>query len=308
MTTTTTQPLPRGQQLLLQKMMAHHGYTNHEAQKVFHDLMKEEDGDEGGDGNTVSSFMGNATTVEEAFCSINEQLKPGFGLEIISMVDSSQSIDPSTKKKNKKIKPMKYHCIVNCSIDSISQSSFGALNTGFTDHDRAYIRVAFQRFVEEDSKSMKRSTLINLRGELPKGYNLPLPQTERLVQIFLEQKWLRLSTHQHDSDDDDEEEEEEEEDDADDDDEEEEEDEETDNDEGEDNDDDKKKKKRKKKTKPTRRSKKKSHHQHQRRHSVQNKIELAPRTYLELSHFLTDHGLDPQDMPQFVFHRNNEDE
>jgi hypothetical protein len=270
----TTQPLPRGQQLLLQRMLAFNGYYDPDAQKVFAELKKQavsnnhgdedDDADDGSLSKGSNDFMGTANTLEEAFCSINEQLKPGFGLEIVSLVDPN-SHDESGR-------PIKFHAVVNLQADIVSKASFGRLG-GFNDHERAFIRLALQRLVEEESLSLKRSDLINLRSDLQKGYNLPLNQAEHLVQVLLEQGWLRVSTPR---------------------------DEESDDSQDEDNDRSSSSKKRKKKAKQ---SKSRSYH----RNSVQNKLELAPRTFLELSHYLTDVGLDPQDMPQFLFHRKNDE-
>ena len=40
-----------------------------------------------------------------------------------------------------------------------------------------------------------------------------------------------------------------------------------------------------------------------RRSSYQTTLELAPRSYLELSHLLVDMGISQEDLPQFLFHR-----
>jgi hypothetical protein len=40
-----------------------------------------------------------------------------------------------------------------------------------------------------------------------------------------------------------------------------------------------------------------------RRASMQATLELAPRSYLELSHLLVDMGIPQDDLPQFLFHR-----
>ena len=40
-----------------------------------------------------------------------------------------------------------------------------------------------------------------------------------------------------------------------------------------------------------------------RRESLQISLEIAPRTYLELSHLLVEMGIPQEDLPQFLFHR-----
>jgi hypothetical protein len=241
----TIQPLPRGQQLMLQYLMANHVMSDDEANETFQKLLEQQQqGDE--------QVMGNAENLEEAFVSINRQLKPGFGLEIVTVVDT----DPDTGDK------AKYHAVVNTKADEVAKKH--AFETAFTVHERAFVRLLLKRLVEEEHFSLKRMDCINLRSDLEGGFKLQLNQAERLIQMLLDEKWLRVSTR---GDDDDEEDE---------------------------NDDALSSSQKSRKTsKSTKR---------RRRESVHNKLELAPRSYLELSHYLTQLGLEAEDMPQFLFH------
>jgi Nse1 non-SMC component of SMC5-6 complex len=235
------QPLPPGQQMLLQRIMAKHIMSNDAAKREFVSLMEE----------VGEDAMGTAETLSDAFSSINQQLNPGFGLEIVTMVD-----------KNDGEKAVKYHAVVNTQCDEVAkQHSF---EKAYSAHERAFVRLLIQTLVEEGT--LKRKDCINLRSTLDKGFKLKLEEAERLVQILLDEEWLRVSARQEGSD--------EEEDDEDD-------------DEG-----------------GATQSSKKRQKKRRRRESVQNKLELAPRTYMELSHYLSNLGLDPEEMPQFLFHRS----
>jgi hypothetical protein len=223
--------------------MASHVMSNDTAKKAFVSIQEEAAGE---------NVMGTAETLTEAFSSINQQLTAGFGLEIVTLVDRTED------------KAVKYHAIINTQCDDIAkQHSF---EKAYTAHERAFVRLMMQRFVEQDT--LKRKDCINLRSELDHGFKLKLEDAERLIQLLLDEKWLRVSTRSQQDENDDEEEEDE------------------DLEGGG-------------RSQRRRQSQKKRH----RRESVQNELELAPRAYMELSHYLSNLGLDPEDMPQILFHR-----
>ncbi len=258
------QPIPPGLQMLLQRLMAAHVMDDETAKQVFQDLMAQPVDEEEED---PTSMMGQGVTnLQEAFMRINRQLKPAFGLEIVTMVDGTGNT--STKTTTKTAAATKYHAVINTQCDEAAKSH--SFIKAYTPHERAFLRLLMQRLVEEEH--LKRKDCINLRSSLENGFKLNLEDAERMVQVLLDEEWLQVS---HYPDDDEEEnrvkEEEEDEDDE----------------EG---------------GSSQRRAKKKPRRRH-RRESVQNQLELAPRSYMELSHFLSNVGLDPQDMPQFLYHR-----
>ncbi|KAG7363433.1 Nse1 non-SMC component of SMC5-6 complex [Nitzschia inconspicua] len=233
------QPLPAGQQMLLQRLMANHVMSNDKAKLTVSSLLEE----------VGENAMGSTENLSQIFSNINQQLNPAFGLEIVTMVDKSGE------------KAVKYHAVVNTQCDDVAkQYSF---EKAFTAHERAFIRLLMQRMVEEGT--MKRKDCINLRSTLTKGFKLSLDDAERMVQILLDEEWLRVSARQENSDDEEEEED------------------------GENDEPSQSSRKRQKKK--------------LRRESVQIKMELAPRSFMELSHYLSDLGLEEEDMPQFLFHR-----
>jgi hypothetical protein len=247
----TTEELPKGQQLLLQRLIAIHCVSSDETKRMFNSLMEQ-----GIDDNDDTNFMGpGIDTFEAAFVSINRQLKPGFGLEIVTLVDSS-----STNATEN------YHAVVNTTADEIAKKETVFLKS-WNPHERAFVRLLIRAFVDHTENQIdgddndndevvsrnssartsvpgiRRADLINLRSELESGFKLTLDEATRVVGILLEEKWLRTSLID-DSE------------------------------------------------------------QSQRRESVQARIELAPRTYMELDHYLTNLGLDAGKLPQLLFHRD----
>jgi len=265
-----TQPLPMGQKILLQRLIAKHCVSSDEAKKMFHavvndDYVSEEeddDDDEDGEGGGGGGrFMGvGIDTPEDAYVSINRQLKPGFGLEIVSLVDKADNNN-------------RYVAVVNTMVDDIAKKE-SVFSKSWNAHERAFVRLVMRALIdkiqnepeddndnddEEDdddnennpkkSRSsstsatigIRRADLINLRSDLENGFKLTLDQATRVVGILMEEKWLRASF---------------------------------------------------------------SEQKQNRRGSVQAKLELAPRSFLELSHYMTSLGLDDDKLPQFLFHRD----
>jgi len=243
--------------MLLQRLIAKHCVTSDEAKKMFNsfvatgkDYAAGNDDEEEDQGQV--DFMGSGIdTLEAALVSINRQLKPGFGLEIVSLVDT---IDKNTH----------YMAVVNTKADAIAKNET-VFSKSWNAHERAFVRLIMLALVDQAQNNAKddedeeesdddddnnssragirRADLINLRSDLEGGFKLTLDQATRVVGILLEEKWLRTS-FTNDSE------------------------------------------------------------QQNRRDSVQAKIELAPRSYLELSHYITSLGLDDEKLPQFLFHRD----
>ena len=258
-----TEELPLGQQLLLQRLMANHCMSDKEATQTFESLVahgKEYMGDvqEGeGSNNDLEDQEGNNPTVmgpgintlQEAFVSINRQLKPGFGMEIVTMVDT-------TGKRAKY-----FHAVVNTAADKVARSE-NVFAKSWNPHERAFVRLVMRALVDqnnddeeededEDGESNKNKTvtvvgiqkkdLINLRAEIPGGFKLTNPQAQRVVEVLLDEKWLRASAPAENNN---------------------------------------------------------------RRESMQGMIELAPRSYMELYHYIIGLGMTADKLPQFLYHRD----
>uniref|UniRef100_A0A7S4AQI4 Non-structural maintenance of chromosomes element 1 homolog n=1 Tax=Pseudo-nitzschia australis TaxID=44445 RepID=A0A7S4AQI4_9STRA len=265
-----TEELPRGQQLLLQRLIASHCVSDKEANRIFDslaggDYMDEDENEneyDEGDNHPASSIMGpGIDSLKAAFVSINRQLKPGFGLEIITMVDTSGSA--STRSKH-------YHAVVNTTADEIAKSET-VFSKSWNPHERAFVRLVIRALVDQcededededddndddddddeegggkrrgkkpSSIGIRRADLINIRSDLEGGFKLTLDQATRVIGILLEEKWLRTSGLTEKN----------------------------------------------------------------RRDSVQATIELAPRSYLELYHYITGLGMAADKLPQFLYHRD----
>ena len=252
-----TEELPRGQQLLLQRLMAHHCMSNKEATRTFESLVAqgkeymiddEEEDEENVDGDeqVIARFMGQGiNTLQDAFVSINKQLKPGFGLEIVTMVDTSRS---GAKH---------FHAVVNTAADEIARNEH-VFSKSWNAHERAFVRLVMGALVDQNSDDdenddeedddrnknqglvgIRKADLINLRSEISGGFKLSLEQAERVIEVLLDEQWLRVS----------------------------------------------------------------SSSEKNRRDSVQVLIELAPRSYMELYHYITGLGMAPDKLPQFLYHR-----
>ncbi|VEU34102.1 unnamed protein product [Pseudo-nitzschia multistriata] len=270
-----TEQLPRGQQLLLQRMIANHSLPDGEARAIFASL---HGGDYGTDDeeNGGGPIMGEGIeTLEAAFVSINRQLRPGFGLEIITMVDTSTSGSGGATH---------YHAVVNTAADEVAKSET-VFSRSWNVHERAFVRLVVRALVERSNRGgsndndddeeeeeepddddeeenededenkdnngkkqksrepqspgIQRADLINLRSDLEGGCKLTLDQATRVVGVLLEEKWLRVAPCT-----------------------------------GAD-----------------------------RRGSVRALLELAPRSYLELYHYVTALGMEADKLPQFLYHR-----
>ena len=157
----TTEPLPRGQQVMLQRIMAEHTMTDEKAEALLQELIAARVDVEG------------VSTTAECFASINRQLKRGFGLEIMTMISNDNG------NKGEKI-----HAVVNAHVDDVAKESFGNL-MGY--HERAYLRCILEALAS-DGPSV-RSTLVNLRTE-NESVKMDLDTADRFLETLLEQQWL----------------------------------------------------------------------------------------------------------------------
>ena len=145
------EPLPRGQQLLLQRIMAAHCVTEDQA----NDIME-----------SIGDDMGGLTLVQ-CLRSINKGLQ-FFELEIVTMIGDDGE---------------RFHALVNKRPCDIAKQAFPQV-----DHNvRAYIRLVMEALVEGPCV---RSTLVNVRGDLKDPLKLDLDGADRCIQTLLEEHWL----------------------------------------------------------------------------------------------------------------------
>ena len=163
----TTQPLEREQQLLLQRVLASHCMSHKEAERVFNELQ-----------------VPNAS-LEEAFETINRQLTKGFGLEIATVV----------------LDRTKYHSVINLRNDEVSGDAF---EMHYNAHERALVRLILEKFAQTDDDddeegggtvmTLPKKDLVNLRNDLKEPYRLTVAQAEHVVEMLLDEKFIRIST------------------------------------------------------------------------------------------------------------------
>lgn len=156
-----TQPLHSSQQVLLQHLLAAHVMHHDEAVAFF---------------EKVNGT--NCRTLEECFRSINQQLMPGFGLEIATV-----SFEGS-----------KYHSVVNPYADEVAKESF---KETLSPSQREYIRNVFEALAQDDENNDTgeervgtRMNLLNLRTKLDEKFKLNIEETEFCLDRLLSEKWL----------------------------------------------------------------------------------------------------------------------
>jgi hypothetical protein len=109
--------------------------------------------------------------LDESLPVMNQQLTKGFGLEVATVI----------------LNKTKYHAIINTHADDIAK-----LSEHFNAHERGLIRLIFQCLVEEPAQP--RSKLMNLRGDLEEPLKLTLTGAEHVVEMLLEEQWLRVAS------------------------------------------------------------------------------------------------------------------
>ena len=149
-----TEPLTRGHQLFLQRLLAAHVMNDEEAKKLHEEL------------NDTRS-----KSLEQSLVIMNEQLSAGFGLEVATV----------------NIQGTRYHSIVNLDADdAIAKASFSHV---YTPHERAFIRIVLEHLVE--TEKAPRMDLVNLRQKLTDPYKpITIDAAEYCIDSLLEEFWL----------------------------------------------------------------------------------------------------------------------
>jgi len=168
-----TEPLPKGQQIFLQRLLAEHTMDDARCAEVLEDIANNPDDEE------EEVDMGfddqNPKSLSQIFQSINRELTQGFGLEIATMVD------PITKQK--------CHAVINPHADSVAKDSFSLI---YGPADRHYMRIVLEALVVGGGaeESQLRSKLINVRADLPAGLSVSMDRAEVVIENMLEEHWL----------------------------------------------------------------------------------------------------------------------
>mmetsp|Transcript_23462 Transcript_23462/g.42578 ORF Transcript_23462/g.42578 Transcript_23462/m.42578 type:complete len:200 (+) Transcript_23462:94-693(+) len=149
-----TEPLTRGHQLFLQRLLAAHVMTDDDAKKLHEEL------------NDTR-----CKTLEQSLEVMNKQLSAGFGLEVATV----------------NLNGTRHHAIINPhSDDGIAKASFSTI---YTPHERAFIRLMLEKIVEEDACT--RMDLINLRLNLKDPYKqIPIDAAEYCIDSLISECWL----------------------------------------------------------------------------------------------------------------------
>lgn len=276
----TTRQLNPEHQLFLQRLFAEHVMSDRRANRVYYDeICNRHENNEDEHGN-IKRTKKPRLAIQPVLSKINNQLKKGFGLEIVTVILDGEP----------------YHAVINVHADEVAKQQ----DQHFNPHERALIRLILQHFVAQavdgsgstdvgaddgDASPVlsivcPRQDLVNLRSDLQEPYKLSLQQAEHVVDNLLDETWLRTSKRDFDAEDEDD-----------------------DNHGGVDEDEDyddvdgSNRRKRKRGTDDNRK-------RTNRRRTLQAGLELAPRTYLELSHVLVEMGMEQDELPQFIFHRD----
>ena len=148
-----TEPLTRGQQMFLQRLLACHVLNDEDAKQLHEEL------------NDTRS-----KSLEQSLGIMNQQLSAGFGLEVATV----------------NLKGTRYHAIINPHSDDVAKASFSHV---FTPHEKAYIRAVLEKLVE--TQTSPRMDLINLRTKLQDPYKMILVSAaEHCLDSLLEEHWL----------------------------------------------------------------------------------------------------------------------
>ena len=148
-----TEPLTRGQQLFLQRLLALHVLNDDDAKSLFEEL------------NDTRS-----KSLEESLRTINQQLLAGFNLEIATV----------------NLNGMRYHAIINPHSDTIAKASFKHV---YNPNEKAFIRAVLEKLA--GSETAARMDLINLRNGIKEPYKqIPIDAAEHCIDSLLEEFWL----------------------------------------------------------------------------------------------------------------------
>lgn len=157
-TMAATKPLSRGQQCLLQRLMAAHVLSDSQAIDLFDKLNDS-----------------HCNSLEECWKEVNTQLTQGFGLEVATV----------------SLGGTRYHAIVNLHPDDIAKQCFPMFNP----HQRAFVRKVLDTIVvQSDGRpdgAVPRMDLVNLKTQLGEPYKvLGLSEAEKCLDDLLDEKWL----------------------------------------------------------------------------------------------------------------------
>lgn len=194
---TMTDPLPQGQQMFLQRLMAEHVMTDKRAEEVWKEIQgmmmqqqQQQQKAEDDDGDN-SSMLEEMMALPDCLRSINQQLTTGFGLEIATMITRGEGDDGGSGSE-------KVHAVINQHADNVAKQSFPSV----VDHNlRAYIRIVLETLVcgsgEEEgtkkSSATARSTLINMRSDLHDPLKLDMDSADQCLQMLLDEHWLTIA-------------------------------------------------------------------------------------------------------------------
>jgi len=125
--TKAVQPLTHPQQIFLQRILASHILTDEAAQQIWNEIHAKE-----GSGRDLNHDL------KKTFSTINKSLKPGFNMEIRSISLALQKDESSSRNERNSIV---YHTIVNCEADHTNS----VLTK--TPHDLAFIRLVLEQLI-----------------------------------------------------------------------------------------------------------------------------------------------------------------
>jgi hypothetical protein len=172
MTEVQVEPLARGQQLMLQRLLAAHVLSDDQAKTLYQELQQGDD-----------ASQQDPQTLEEAFQEINAQLTKAFGMEVATV---SMKIETSTTTQH-----TKYHAIINQHADGVAKQSF---SHSFNPHERSMIRLILEKLVTDGADTpCQRKDLVNLRADLVEPYKLTLQGAEHVVETLVQEQWLVVS-------------------------------------------------------------------------------------------------------------------
>lgn len=125
-------PLTHPQQLFLQRILASHTLTDAATQKIWDEIH-----------TTTGERRSPCPSLKDTLSVINQSLKPGFNLEIRSISLALKRDEGNTSRGRTNTM---YHAIVNCEADHTNSSLTK------TPHDLAFIRLILERLIESCSE------------------------------------------------------------------------------------------------------------------------------------------------------------
>jgi len=216
-----TQPLAIGQKMLAHRLLASHCLSETECHAMWESCRSQ------------GIEVGRATSLDRCVAEINQQMKPGFSLEIRAVglkqhrghdVSKNNNASKNNNNSSSSSKTVKYYAIVNSFPDDIVTKCF---EKNFTQVEHNYLHRVLCKLVADaasltgtkkepgddedddddenresddedgDQSSTSRTTLatlLNLRTEMPEAQRVTLAQAEATMEQLLEEKWLVATT------------------------------------------------------------------------------------------------------------------